>query len=205
MKGLTPKQLEILQYIQGYIEKNHFSPSYREIMGHFSLASPGSIYKYIRTLKRKGMLTAENKCSRSLSLTEPQKQMGMKSEIELPLIGNVAAGYPIEMFVKSQTLSVPVSMVHTPENTYVLRAQGDSFQEEWIQDGDLILVEARQEVQAGETILGLINQHDTIIKRYYLDGQYIRLESNHPNQQPLTLRSEHIFIQGVLVGLLRAY
>ncbi len=203
MKGLTPKQHEILQYIQNYIEQNQYSPSYREIMDHFSLASPGSIYKYIRTLKRKGALSAEKKCSRSLSLTEPRKQAEVKSEIELPLIGNVAAGYPIELFVKSQMLAIPLSMVHNPENTYLLRTQGDSFQDVFIQDGDLILVEARQEVQAGETILGLINQHDSIIKKYYPDGQHIRLESI--SQPPLTLHSEHIFIQGVLVGLLRAY
>lgn len=205
MKGLTPKQLEILKYIEEYIEKNQFSPSYREIMERFSLASPGSVYKYIRILKRKGVLKAEKHCSRSLALATPSHLTTSRAEVELHLIGNVSAGYPIEMFVKSQTLTVPPSMINSPENTYVLRAQGDSFQDEFIQDGDLILVEARQEIQPGETILGLINQHDTVIKRYYSEDQYVRLESQHKNHFPLTIHREHIFIQGVLVGLLRAY
>ena len=83
--------------------------------------------------------------------------------------------------------------------------QGDTLQDEWMQDGDLLLIEARQDIQPGEIILGLINQNDTVLKRYYPEGQYIRLESQHPHVSSLTVRNEHISIQGVLIGLLRIY
>lgn len=203
MKGLTPKQRNILDYIQKYISQHKCSPSYREIMHHFSLASPGSVYKYIRTLTRKGVLNNEKKCSRSLTLAEHLTPNKITAEVQLPFIGNITMGHPIEMFVQSQTLNVPTFLVPYPEHTYILRAEGDSLNEEYISDGDLLLVEARQEAQAGEMIIGLINNHDTLVKRYFPEGHYIRLEGH--THQPLILRADNLRIQGVLVGLLRAY
>jgi repressor LexA len=203
MKGLTPKQREVLNFIQKYIEQHQYSPSYRDIMHHFALASPGSVYKYVRTLKRKGLLETEKQCSRSLLPIETTNPMPAATEIQLPFIGNIAAGYPIEMFVQTQTLTVPALLVPQPENTYILHAQGDSLNEEMICDGDLLLVEARQEAQPGEMIVGVINHNETILKRYYPEGPYIRLEGH--NHQALTLRAETLFIQGVMVGLIRTY
>lgn len=205
MKGLTSRQRDILLFIQQFIDTHRYSPSYREIMHHFGFTSPGSVYKHIQTLQRKGLLTAEKQCSRSLMPATSTVTSNFKQEIGLPLIGHIMAGYPIEMFIQSQTIAIPASLVHNPDNTYVLQVQGDSFHEELIQDGDFLLVEARPNVQAGETIIGLINQHDTIIKRYFPEGHYIRLESTHPHQQPLTLRHEHLSIQGILTGLIRTY
>lgn len=208
MKGLTAKQSEILHFIQHFIEQYHYSPSYREIMEHFDFTSPGSVYKHIHTLKRKGVLTAEKSSHRSLlPVQTPQqaKELKESTEIQLPLIGNISAGYPLELFVRSRMVAVPTSLVQAPEHTYILQTQGDALQDEYIQDGDLLLIEARQDIQPGEIILGLINQHDTVLKRYYPEGQNIRLESQHPHVPSLTVRYEHILIQGVLVGLLRIY
>ncbi len=203
MKGLSPKQREIFNFIQVFIDQNHYSPSYREIMKHFSFSSPGSVYKHIRTLKRKGVLEAEKQSSRSLIPIETASSIRNKSEIELPIIGSVVAGCTIEMFMQPQTLAVPAFLIHNSEKTYILRVHGNSLNEEAIKDGDLLLVEARQEAQAGETILALVNQHTIMIKRYYPEGQYIRLEGDH--HQPMILRQESIFIQGILVGIIRIY
>ncbi len=205
MKGLTPKQLEILQFIQRYIEHHHYSPSYREIMQHFELTSPGSVYKHIRTLQRKGVLTADKYSHRSLLPIEAPKIVKESTDIQLPLIGNLSVGYPLELFVHPQTIVVPSSLVHAPDNTYILQVQGDALLDEWMQDGDLLLIEARQDIQPGEIILGRINQNDTVLKRYYPEGQYIRLESQQSQIPSLTVRYEHIQIQGVLVGLIRLY
>lgn len=205
MKGLTAKQREILHFIQRFIEQHHYSPSYREIMQHFDFTSPGSVYKHIHTLQRKGVLTAEKNSHRSLLPVSPPQQVQESTDILLPLIGNLSVGYPLELFAKPQMIAVPTSLVQAPENTYILQAQGDALQEESIQDGDLLLIEARQDIQPGEMILGLINQHDTVLKRYYPEGQNIRLESQHAQIPSLTVRYEHILIQGVLVSLLRMY
>ncbi len=205
MKGLTSKQNEILQFIQRFIVQHHYSPSYREIMQHFDFTSPGSVYKFIQTLKRKGVLTTEKHSHRSLFPIQPPQLIKATPELQLPLIGNISIGYPLELFVQPRMIAVPPSLVQVPDNTYILQMQGDALQDEWIQDGDLLLIEAKQEIQQGEMILGLINQHDTVLKRYYPEGQYVRLESQHPQAISLTVRDEHIAIQGVLVGLMRMY
>lgn len=204
MKGITSRQQEIFQFIQEFIKLNQYSPSYREIMQHFSFTSPGTVYRHIQTLKNKGMVTADKQSHRSVlpvGNTQPQKI----PPLELPLIGNLSIGYPLELFVKPQMVEVPPSLVHSPDDTYLLQAQGDSLVDEAILDGDILLIEARQEIQPGEIILGLINQHDTVLKKYYPEGQYIRLESRNSQNRPLTIRSDHIIIQGALIGLLRMY
>lgn len=205
MKGLTPKQRDILQFIQHFIHQHHYAPSYREIMLHFNFKSAGTVYKHIQTLILKGALTGEKQSHRSILPVQTPQLMEISKEIQLPLIANLSAGYPLELFIQVQMITVPSSLVHNPDHTYILQTQGDSLQDEWILDGDLLLIESRQDIQPGEIILGLINQHDTVLKRYYPEGQYIRLESQHPNIRPLTVRTEHISIQGVMVGLLRMY
>lgn len=203
MKGATPKQQEILNFIQNYIKQYSYSPSYREIMAHFSLSSPGSVYKYVQTLKRKGLIAAENHCSRSIIPTQAMHLPTSNAEIQLPLIGNICVGQPIEMFIQSRPLGVPSFLAPYPEKTYLLRAQGNGLRDECISEGDLLLVEARSEAQMGEMIIGRINKYETIIKRYYPEGQYIRLEGGV--QDPLILKSEQLLIQGILVGVIRAY
>jgi len=205
MKGLTPKQLEILQFIQHFIDQHHYSPSYREIMTHFDFTSPGSVYKHIRTLQRKGVLTADRKSHRSLMPIQAPTTIQESTDVQIPLIGNLSVGYPLELFVHPQMIAVPPSLIQAPNNTYILQVQGDDLLDEWIQDGDLVLIEARQDIQPGEIILGLINQNDTVLKRYYPEGQNIRLESQQSQIPPLTIRYEHIQIQGVLVGMMRMY
>lgn len=202
MKRLTPRQKALLDYIHSYIEKHSYSPSYREIMHNFSLSSPGSVYKHIRTLIQKGALQSENGI-RSLRLTESTKPAPVSSGIEIPYIGKIPCGHPIELFKKTQTLSVPPFLVPHPENTYVLSMKDQLLSHEGIMEGDYLLVEARQEAHAGELILGSINGHDTVIRHYYPEGHYVRLEGS--SHQPLIVRADHLVIQGVIVGLMRAY
>lgn len=205
MKGLTETQKHILDFIKNFIEKHHHSPSYREIMEHFSFSSPGTVYKHIHTLQRKGALLAEKGCSRSLALPQHLNGTTIQSEFKLPFIGHIVAGFPIELFIQPQMIEVPKFLVQHPDSTYLLRAQGDSLQDELIADGDLIIVEARQEAQAGETVIALLNQHDVIVSRYFPEGHYIRLESCHAQSKHLTVRYDNLVIQGVITGVIRTY
>lgn len=205
MQGLTKRQKEIAEYVQEFIQTNGYSPSFREIMLHFNFSSPGTVYRHIHTLKRKGVFQAEKYSKRSLTLDPSLNVQHTHKEIELPLMGTISAGSPIETFIDASVISVPHSLVHLPEQTYVLKAVGDSLREEMIIDGDLLLVEARQEALAGETIVALINNHDTIVKRYYPEGHFIRLTGHQTHHHPMLLRGEDINIQGVLVGLIRTY
>lgn len=204
MKGLTKRQREIIDYIHNFISNNRYSPSYREIGQHFGFNSLGTVYKHVGVLKRKGLLHAESKSSRTLSpvISEPL-QMAQNS-LDIPFIGNIAAGIPIQTFPQAHQIAVPRHFVHAPEKTYALRAKGDTLNEEMIADGDVLLVEARHQANPGETVVALINGHDTIVKKYYPEGDYIRLMSCHVRQQPIILRHEDISVQGILIALLRS-
>lgn len=206
MKGLTKRQLEIIDYIKEFIDTHRYSPSYREIMTHFNFSCVGSVSKHIHALKRKGILLSEKNCSRSLTLenshpTPTQK----KQEIELPLIGTISAGHPIELFPNSQSIAIPEILIHDHSSTYVLRTKGNGFEEEMILDGDLLIIEARQIALPGETVVALINNHDTIIKQYHPEGVYVRLVGHNPRHHPIILREEDASIQAIVVGLLRAF
>lgn len=191
--------------MENFIESYRYSPTFREIKSYFGFASVSTVTKHIAALHRKGYLEAEPKCSRSLTLTQTSMQKKIHPEIELPFIGIITAGYPIETFSHAQTVAVPEFMVHDPEKTYVLKAKGDSLQEEMIADGDLLLIEAGENPEPGDTVTALINQHDTIVKRYFSEGPYVKLTGTNPHHQPIILRSEDVHIQGVLVGLVRIY
>ena len=205
MKGLTKRQSEIVNFIQEFINNHRYSPSYREIGNRFGFSSLGSVYKHINALKRKGLLQAQKRFSRSMVLTaEPQQKKGV-NEIEIPFIGHISAGNPIQTFSQTQVISVPHSFVQALEKTYALRAQGESLMEEMIADGDFIIVEARHEAHPGETVIALINNRETILKRYYPEGDYVKLLGNNPVQQPIILRREDMLIQGVVVGLMRHF
>lgn len=206
MKGLTKRQRELIDFIQDFIANNRYSPSYREIGHHFGFASLGSVYKHITTLKKKGALFSESKVSRSVTTVEKAVETSSEpNEITVPLIGYIAAGMPIEMFSQSQQIQVPASYVHAPDKTYALRAQGDSLSEEMIADGDVLLVEVRQYAHPGETVVALINGHDIIVKKYYPEGEFVRLLSTHSQHNPILLRQDDIVVQAVVVSLLRMY
>lgn len=205
MKGLTKRQREFIDYIHNFIANNRYSPSYREISRHFGFSSLGSVHKYIYTLKKKGFLFSESKVSRSITTTQEEIKTPAPLEIKIPLIGHIAAGKPIQMFTQSQEIQVPSHYVHSPDKTYALRAQGNSLIEEMITDGDVLLIEVRQQADPGETIVALINGHNIIVKKYYPEGEFIRLLSSHSDHNPIILRQEDIVIQAVVITLLRFY
>jgi len=205
MKGLTKRQQEVLSFIEEYIDAHNFSPSYREIMKNFGFSSIASVSKHINTLKRKGVLTNEKQCSRSITPTENSSSSKKSFEIELPYIGYISAENPIEMFPQTQTLAVPEFLVHNPEETYVLRARGNSLNEEMISDGDLIIIETRTDALDGETIIANTTHHQTLIKQYHPEGNYVRLASQSPQTPPLIIRYEDISVQAILISVLRLY
>jgi repressor LexA len=102
-------------------------------------------------------------------------------------------------------VTVPSVFVPNPDQSYLLSVQGDSLREDQISEGDLIIVEARQEVSEGEMAIVLVNHHDILIKKYYPEGPYVRLEALNHNVRPMILRQENLEVQGVLVALLRNY
>ena len=203
MKGLTKRQREVLDYVQDYIETHKFSPSYREIMKHFGFSSIASVSKHLSVLQRKGVISAEKNSKRSIIPTDNAENTSEPFHVDLPFIGHIMAGSPIETFPRTQTLAVPKFLINSPENTYVLRARGESLNREMIADGDLLLVEAKAEALAGETIIGTVEGIRTFVKQYYPEGNSARLTSHSLDE--ITIRTEDLMIHGVVVGLWRLF
>lgn len=207
MNSLTKKQHEVLRFIEGYIEKEGFSPTFREIKNHFNFSSLGSVYRHLQALKKKGKLTAEKNAPRSLMLQSQKDIIDIKSKptVDISFIGTIKAGSPIETFTRSEWITLPKSYVLKPEESYILKVKGDSLKEEQMCDGDLLVIEARSTAQPGEMTVVQVNGHDTLIKKYFPETPYVRLEGLNPNVKPIILREENLEIQGVLTGLLRLY
>ncbi|MGE3954874.1 MAG: transcriptional repressor LexA [Parachlamydiales bacterium] len=204
MHGLTSRQREVLDYINTFIRENRYSPSYREIMEYFGLSSLGSVYKFVHILKRKGFLAAEKSHARSIAPIHGS-DAAIEGMVEIPFLGTIIAGKPIETFPQTETLSVPGNLVRNPEKSYVLQVRGDSMVDAQILEGDLVIVEATNSASPGDTVVALLNQSETTLKRYQPDGDYVRLEPANPAYQPIVIRKDSLTIQGVVTGLYRCY
>ena len=206
MKGLTKRQREIVDYIKEYIGRNSYSPSYREILGHFGFSSVGSVYKHVKALERKGFLSLEKGCSRSISLAEEASSAaGGTDSINIPFIGVVAAGQPLELFEQTSSVTVPSVMASSSEQCYILRVRGDSLVNDHINDGDLLIVEAKQAPDPGELVLATVHNSETVIKRYYPEGLYTRLEAPYSDAHPIIMKHDEVAVQGCVISLLRMY
>ncbi|MBU2515461.1 transcriptional repressor LexA [bacterium] len=210
---ITSRQQEILDYIKDYINENHYPPSIRDIAGHFSLASAGGVHKHLNNLKRKGFITFENNISRSIQILSsesfyPERSTGSNQNtrlIELPLMGKVAAGQPIQHFLENETMEFPESMIRKPDKSYVLRVQGDSMIEECICDGDYLIVEHRNYAENGNTVIAMINHKEATVKKFYHEKERIRLQPANHTMEPIYVDPRELSIHGVVVGVLRHY
>lgn len=202
MKGLTKRQQEILQFIKNYLAEKEYSPSFKEIGEYFGFSSLGSVYNHIKVLKRKGLLVSESATARSL--LPASSTLNVQNNVaSLPLVGFLSAGIPLDMFSNPKFIEIPRFFLDTEEKSYLVQVKGDSLIEEAMLDGDLVIVEARTEAQPGDLVVALVNEHDTLVKRYFPESPYIRLESQNPHVSPMILRESHLHIQGVVVGVLR--
>lgn len=201
MQGLTKRQREIVDFIEGYLSEKRHSPSYRDIQTHFGFSSLGSVYNHIQSLKRKGVLPENTQQSRSLAPLSTQKTEG----VEVPLIGRLRGGMPIETYPQVSMLLVPSYMAVTPHSCYGLRIVGSELEEEWMRDGDMLIVQSKTSFDEGELVLAQVGGQTTLIKRGFLLSPYIRLESANPEVQPLILREDHVQILGTVLSLIRNY
>lgn len=201
MQPLTRRQREILDYLREFMEEHGYAPSLEEIGRRFGLSSLATVHKHLTNLQAKGFIKRAWNRSRSVELL-PTRAGG--NALELPLLGYVAAGAPIEAVVSSETVSVPEELVGRRE-TYALRVRGDSMIDEQIRDGDIVIVEDRQTTQDGETVIALVDGSDVTLKKLYREGGRVRLQPANANVAPIVVAASQVRVQGVVVGVMRRY
>ncbi|VAX16197.1 SOS-response repressor and protease LexA [hydrothermal vent metagenome] len=198
--SLTKRQKLIYDFIVTFIDQNGYAPSIVEIGEHFGLSSPATIHKHLTNLEAKGLITRQKNLSRALELTDENRGGGA----EVPLLGLIAAGRPVEAYTTEETVSIPEDMLGR-KKTYVLKVTGQSMIEEHIQDGDYVVIEERNHADNGETVVALINNENATLKKYYRENERIRLQPANSSMDPIYVPEEDITIQGVVIGLLRKF
>jgi repressor LexA len=201
MLPLTKRQREILDYLNEFIQEHGYAPSLEEIGRKFGLSSLATVHKHLTNLEEKGFIRRSWNRSRSVEMV-PMRTGGRA--VELPMLGYVAAGSPIEAVVGADTIAVPEDMVGK-RDTYVLRVRGDSMIDEQIRDGDYVIVEDRHTADNGEMVIALLSGSDVTLKKLYREQGRIRLQPANPAMQPILVDPDQVQVQGVVVGVMRRY
>lgn len=201
--ALTKRQKEILDYLHEYVEDHGYAPSYEEIARHFRFSSLATVHEHLENLKRKGYIRKGYNESRSIELLPAQMRV---AAVELPLLGTVAAGLPIEAVQDNETIAVPEDMLARGGYNYVLRVNGDSMIDEQIRDGDYLVVNSRQTAENGEMVVALVHGESATVKKFYRepDGR-IRLQPANPTMPPMYFSPSEVQIQGIVIGVIRRY
>jgi repressor LexA len=200
---LTKRQKEILDYMGSFIDERGYAPSFEEIAESFGYSSLATVHEHLSNLERKGYIRKAYNESRSVELTRPDAG---EPSIELPLLGSVAAGLPIEAISGNETLAVPPDMVRRRRDNYVLRVEGNSMIEEQIRDGDYIVVQAQETAEDGQMVVALVADEAATVKKLYREpGGRIRLQPANPTMDPIFVDARELKVQGVVVGVIRKY
>jgi repressor LexA len=203
---LTKRQKQVMDFIAHFQEDNGYCPSYEEIAHGLELASLATVHKHISALETKNYLKRGFNQSRSLELAPKylQEQRRSRPAMEIPLLGRIAAGSPVEAVEQRETLNFADFTGNG--NTFALEVRGNSMIEDHICDGDLILVEKLTQAHDGDIVVALVGGHETTLKRLYREpGDQIRLQPANSALKPIMVPARDVQIQGRLLAVLRKY
>jgi repressor LexA len=201
---VTARQRHVYEFISSYLETNNQPPTIAEIGKQFQMTSSASVHSILSALEREGFIKRIPNVSRGIELVKVESPEG-GDEFEVPLLGLVAAGQPIEAVLAHETVSAPKSMIGRGR-MFALRVRGDSMIEENIQDNDIIIVSSQQTAENGQMVVALIDGNYATVKKFYREPDFIRLEPANPQFKPIFIKTpERIQIQGVVRGLIRNY
>lgn len=197
---ITARQRRVLDYIKHYFEVHREAPTIAEIGKEFGMTSSASAHHVVSILERQGLIRRIPNVSRGIELVEE----GAKEEkYEIPLLGVVAAGAPIEAVLNYETVCIPRDMMRDGR-MFALRVRGDSMIDEQIRDNDFIILQSQQTAENGQTVVALIDGSDATVKRFYGNKNQVRLEPANSNYEPIVIRPpQRVQIQGVVVGVIR--
>ncbi|MEM7645479.1 MAG: transcriptional repressor LexA [Pseudomonadota bacterium] len=215
--SLTPKEKNVLEFIENYIQDNGYSPSFLEIKDHFGFASNNSVQNYLKQLESKNYIhNPGGNQKRAIRILNSAKALPdnlreirtrMTPNVTVPLLGNVAAGAPIEHLKHDEYIDIPVSLLKNPDQTYALQVQGDSMIEDGIHNGDTILVQRQEFARDGEIVVAVVN-HEATVKRIYhpkkQNGQ-LELRPANSDMESFWYSPAEVDIRGIVVGLIRQY
>lgn len=205
--ALTKRQKQVLDFIAGFVDENHYCPSYEEIARGLQLASLATVHKHISVLESKNYLKRGFNQSRSLELTAKylsELQRCKPPQLEIPMRGRIAAGAPLEAVEQRETISF--ADFAGGANTYALEVRGDSMIDDHICDGDVVLLEKVAQANEGDIVVALVAGSDATLKRIYREPEnMIRLQPANSTLKPIVVPAADVEVQGRLLAVLRKY
>jgi len=204
--AITRRQRQVYDYIADFVQTRGYSPSFEEIGDGMGLNSLATVHKHISNLEKKGLLKRDYNRSRSIDLLPIKGKMKQAMSVDplrLPLLGRIAAGRPVEAMETPETISL-ADFVRSKE-VFVLEVRGDSMQGEHIVDGDYVLVEKVKTAHDGDIVVALVEGSETTLKRFYREGDQIRLQPSNAAMAPILVPAASVQIQGRVIGVLRKY
>jgi len=196
--ALTKKQKEVLDFITEYVREHDYSPTQKEIQDHFGFKSLGSVQDDIKYLTNGGYLIND-----SHSVIGLMPSVVQQNTEEIPLLGSIAAGIPIEAIENSDRISVPTHMLGKGQY-YALKVKGESMIEDGILNGDVAIIKHQSQAENGQIVVAVV-ENETTLKHYFKKSKQIELHPANKTMKPIIIKDRECEIRGVMVGLIRTY
>jgi site-specific DNA-methyltransferase (adenine-specific) len=194
---LTKRQKQVFEYIKKYIAKYEYAPSLEEIKKHLHLSSVSTAHYHVQTLQNMGYLRKEDNQPRALDVFAEQ------TLIQIPVLGTIAAGQPIEAIEYKENIAVPKDKLKSSENCYALRVNGNSMIDENINSGDIVIIRSQPTANNGQKVVALINNDEVTLKKIYKEKNRILLEPANPKFETVIVSPRNIRIQGVVIDIIK--
>lgn len=211
--ALTPRQREFFNHLVSFQREHGFAPTIAEIQAYFALNSPASVHQKLTELEDEGFIRRHKNVHRGIEITQKESEQlsfvvansdGVE-KLGIPLLGVIAAGFPIQAVTQSEVLLVPPDM-YAP-GRFALKVRGESMKDEHISDGDYIVAESPQNKPFnGKSVVALIDDSEATVKKFYDERTQIRLQPANDAFEPILISPpDRVKIQGLVCGLIRKY
>ncbi|MDP1660452.1 MAG: transcriptional repressor LexA [Phycisphaerales bacterium] len=203
--NLTPKQLRILSLIRDWRVRHGYSPTMQELADEIGV-SKVTVFEHVEALIKKGALVREANKARSLSIAPGVSVPDESRPLRIPLVGKIAAGYPIEKVADEEELDLGAVLGPRPgkgSSMFALKVEGESMKDEGILDGDYVLIERSDTAHNGDRVVALLPDGQTTLKTFFKESDHVRLQPANPSFSPIIVRE--CKIQGIVRGVVRRY
>lgn len=202
-KVLYPKERQLLEFLKQYITTYGYSPTLKELAKAINVNSPATIHEHLKNLEDLGFIR-KRRVGQRLTIEILDQKSGLFGGIELPILGYIAAGKPLEPYTDpNATITASSFLVSDPQNTFVLQVKGESMIEDGILDGDYVVVKYQEIAENGDIVVALLDNGLATLKRFFKENDRIRLEPANAKMSPIY--ATNVKIQGKVVGVIRKY
>ena len=203
METLTKRQDDVLDFVKSYIASHGYPPTVREIGSAIGVSSPATVQAHLESLAEKGFIRKEGTKNRTIEVLVNNEYLNQKEEvIEVPLLGKITAGSPIEAIEKpNEFFSLPAFLVPKGKEVFTLNVSGCSMINAGILDGDIVIVEKRNTAINGEIVVAMTDSNEVTLKTFYKEKGHFRLQPENDTMDPIIL--DNVTILGKAIGLYR--